>query len=101
MLSLLTLALRLMPSYFPIILRPWLQPLTIGAGMAVSYLETVTSSLSKYALVYTGLTGDPFFPSARRARALTGAVESASAGRFRRKFKTERMTIQLVCLYGY
>jgi len=49
----------------------------------------VTTSFSKYALVYTGLTGDPFLPSARRARALTAAVESSGAGRFRRKFKAE------------
>ncbi|KAF9218266.1 hypothetical protein BS17DRAFT_721874 [Gyrodon lividus] len=89
MLTLLTIALRILPSYFPLAFRPWLQPLTIGASMAVGYLESVTSSFSKYALVYTGLTGDPFFQSARRARALTAAVESASAGRFRRKFKTE------------
>ncbi|KAF8550443.1 hypothetical protein OG21DRAFT_1499790 [Imleria badia] len=89
MLTLLTIALRLLPSYFPLVLRPWLQPLTMGASMAVGYLETVTTSFSKYALVYTGLTGDPFLPSARRARALTAAVESAEVGRFRRKFKTE------------
>jgi hypothetical protein len=93
MLTLLTIALRVLPSYFPFAFRPWLRPLTIGAAMAVGYLESVTSTFSKYALVYTGLTGDPFFPSARRARALTAAVESASAGRFRRKFKTERKTI--------
>ena len=96
MLTLLTVALRLLPSYFPLVLRPWLQPLTIGASMAVGYLETVTTSFSKYALVYTGLTGDPFLPSARRAHALTAAVESAGAGRFRRKFKAERTSIPLV-----
>lgn len=96
MLTLLTIVLRLLPSYFPLALRPWLQPLVIGAGMAVGYLESVTTSFSKYALVYTGLTGNPFLPSARRARALTVAIESAGAGRFRQKFKTERMTIQLV-----
>ncbi|KAI6138124.1 plasma-membrane choline transporter-domain-containing protein [Pisolithus tinctorius] len=88
-LSLLTLALRLLPSYFPIVLRPWLQPISVGVGMAVAYLESVTSSLSRYALIYAGLTGDPFFPSARRARALTIAVETSNAGRYRRKFKTE------------
>lgn len=96
MLTFLTIVLRLLPSYFPLILRPWLQPLTIGAGMAVGYLESVTTSFSKYALVYTGLTGDPFLLSARRARALTAAVETAEAGRFRRKFKSERTTIHLV-----
>ncbi|KAL4068171.1 plasma-membrane choline transporter-domain-containing protein [Scleroderma citrinum] len=89
LLSLLTIALRLLPSYFPLVLRPWLQPLAVGSGIAVGYLETVTSALSRYALIYTGLTGDPFFPSARRARALTVAVETADAGRYRRKFKTE------------
>ncbi|EGN95830.1 hypothetical protein SERLA73DRAFT_76886 [Serpula lacrymans var. lacrymans S7.3] len=88
-LALLTVVLRLLPSYLPLALRPWLQPLTVGAGFAVGWLEGVTSSLSKYALVYTGLTGDAFFPSARRARALTAAVESRSAGSYRRKFKTE------------
>ncbi|KAG6370223.1 hypothetical protein JVT61DRAFT_12376 [Boletus reticuloceps] len=46
-----------------------------------------------YALVFTG---DPFLPSARRARALTAAVESPGAGRFRRKFKTERTPVQLI-----
>lgn len=96
MLTLLTIALRHLPSYFPLALRIWLQPLAIGAGMAVGYLESVTTSFSKYALVYTGLTGDPFLPSARRARALTAAAESAEIGLFRRKFKTERTPIQLV-----
>ncbi|KAG9318903.1 plasma-membrane choline transporter-domain-containing protein [Chiua virens] len=89
MLTLLTIALRLLPSYFPLAFRPWLQPLAVGLGMAVGYLESVTTSFSKYALVYTGLTGDPFLPSARRARALTAAVETAESGRFRRKFKSE------------
>ena len=95
MLTLLAIAFRLLPSYFPLVLRPWLQPLTVGLGMAVGYLETVTTSFSKYALVYTGLTGDPFLPSARRARALTAAVESSGAGRFRRKFKAERTSTRL------
>ncbi|KAG1761545.1 plasma-membrane choline transporter-domain-containing protein [Suillus occidentalis] len=89
LLGLLTLALRWLPLYLPLVLRPWCQPIIFGSGMAVSYLESVTTSLSKYALVYTGLTGDHFFVSARRARALTAAVETASAGRYRKKFKTE------------
>ncbi|CDO73673.1 hypothetical protein BN946_scf185014.g143 [Trametes cinnabarina] len=46
-------------------------------------------SLSTYALVYTGLTGDAFFPSARRAKALTGAVENPGLVDYRRRFKTE------------
>lgn len=91
LLGLLTLALRLFPLYLPLVLRPWCQPVIFASGMAVAYLESVTMSLSKYALVYTGLTGDPFFVSARRARALTAAVESVSAGRYRKKFKNERM----------
>lgn len=53
-------------------------------------LDNVTTALSKYALVYVGLTGDAFFIGARRARALTAAVEGASEGKYRRKFKTER-----------
>lgn len=88
--GLLTLALRWLPLYLPLALRPWCQPIIFGSGMAVSYLESVTTSLSKYALIYTGLTGDPFFVSARRARALTATVETTSAGRYRKKFKTER-----------
>lgn len=90
LLGLLTLALRWLPLYLPLALRPWCQPIIFGSGMAVSYLESVTTSLSKYALIYTGLTGDPFFVSARRARALTATVETTSAGRYRKKFKTER-----------
>ncbi|KAG1794850.1 plasma-membrane choline transporter-domain-containing protein [Suillus plorans] len=89
LLGLLILALRWLPLYLPLALRPWCQPIIFGSGMAVSYLESVTTSLSKYALVYTGLTGDPFFVSARRARALTATVETTSAGRYRKKFKTE------------
>jgi len=54
--------------------------------MAVSFLENATTALSKYALVYAGLTGDAFMPSARRAKALTTGV-----GKFgRRGFSAER-----------
>jgi hypothetical protein len=73
-------------------MRPFLHPLTIGMAMAVGMLENVTTALSKYALVYTGLTGDAFFPSARRARALTAAVESSPEGTYMRKFKSERQS---------
>ena len=86
-LGLLILALRALPAYLP----PYMRIVTVGAGMAVGYLEATTNSLSTYALIYTGLTGDAFFPSARRARALTGAVESSSLANYRRRFKTERM----------
>jgi hypothetical protein len=58
--------------------------------MALGYLDNATTALSKYALVYAGLTGDAFMPSARRARALTSGVE-ANSGKFgRRGFSAER-----------
>ena len=84
-LGLVCIGLRALPAYLP----PYLRFVSLGATMAVSYLENVTSTLSTYALAYVGLTGDPFFPSARRARALTGAAEESTLSRYRRKFKTE------------
>ncbi|KAI0345387.1 hypothetical protein BDW22DRAFT_1354313 [Trametopsis cervina] len=74
--------LRALPAYLP----PYMRLVSVAAGMLVGYLENVTSQLSTYALVYIGLTGDPCMPSARRSRALTGAVEVES---YRQKFKTE------------
>ncbi|KAI0080525.1 hypothetical protein K474DRAFT_1657661 [Panus rudis PR-1116 ss-1] len=85
LLGLLTMGLRALPAYLP----PYMRFVSVGAGMAVGYLENITGTLSTYALVYTGLTGDPFMPSARRSRALTGAVESQSLARYRKRFKTE------------
>lgn len=41
-----------------------------------------------HALAYLGLTGDPFFPSARRASVLTATV-NASVAKYRRKFKND------------
>ena len=90
MLALLTAFFRVAPAYLPLTMRPWLQPLIIGSSMAVGMLDNVTTALSKYALVHVGLTGDAFFVAARRARALTAAVEGASEGKYHRKFKTER-----------
>ncbi|OSD08429.1 hypothetical protein PYCCODRAFT_1429497 [Trametes coccinea BRFM310] len=84
-LGLITLGLRALPAYLP----PYMRVVSVGAGMAVGYLEAATSSLSTYALVYTGLTGDAFFPSARRAKALTGAAENPALVNYRRRFKTE------------
>ena len=89
MLALLTIALRRFPAYLPLPARPFLQPLVLVSAFAVGYLENATSSLSTYALAYLGLTGDPFFPSARRAAALTTAV-NASVAKYRRKFKNDR-----------
>lgn len=62
----------------PLPLLPWLTfPLNV--------LGNISGALSSLALVYTGLTGDAFFPGARRARALAAAVESSSGKvRYRR-----------------
>ncbi|GLB34536.1 putative CTL (choline transporter-like) family protein [Lyophyllum shimeji] len=76
LLSLLTLFLHRLPGYIP----PRALFLVSGIRMAAGYLETVSTALSKYALVYSGITGDPFMNSARRARALTSGVE-AKVGR--------------------
>ena len=85
----LIIALRRFPAYLPLPARPFLQPLVFVSVFAVGYLENATSSLSTYALAYLGLTGDPFFPSARRAAALTSAA-NASVAKYRRKFKNDR-----------
>jgi hypothetical protein len=84
-LLLFTLFLRRVPVYLPIALRIYTGPLLFAAG----YLEDAAGSLSKYALVYVGLTGEGFWLSARRARALVSGAESG-VGRFRKNFKSER-----------
>lgn len=94
-LGLLVIALRMFPAYLPLPVRPFLQPLVLLSGLAVGYLENATSSLSTYALAYLGLTGDPFFPSARRAAALTSAA-NASVAKYRRKFKNDRTSGLLI-----
>ena len=85
MLLLFTVFLRRVPVYLPIALRMYTGPLLFAAG----YLEDAAGSLSKYALVYVGLTGEGFWVSARRARALAAGAESGT-GRFRKIFKSER-----------
>ena len=62
----------------PVPLLPWL-------SLPIRVISNVTSSLSELALVYTGLTGDDCFTSARRARELT-SVRNSSGGvpRYRR-----------------
>ncbi|KAH8117285.1 plasma-membrane choline transporter-domain-containing protein [Phellopilus nigrolimitatus] len=55
----------------PMPLLPWLT-------LPLNMLGNMTGALSTLALVYTGLTGDAFFPSARRARVLTAAVMNSS-----------------------
>lgn len=83
-LLLFTVFLRGVPAYLPIALRIYTGPLLFAAG----YLEDAAGSLSKFALVYVGLTGEGFWVSARRARALVAGAESG-AGRFRKTFKSE------------
>lgn len=53
--------------------------------MAVGWIERVTTALSQYALIYVGLTGDPFMPSAKRARVLTSQVENKVERMVRKK----------------
>ncbi|KIL67089.1 hypothetical protein M378DRAFT_74370 [Amanita muscaria Koide BX008] len=85
MLYSLTFLLRKLPPYIPV--RAFF--LIHGIRMAINWLESATTALSKYALVYTGITGDPFMPSARRARALTNSVESKIGRQGRRKISSE------------
>lgn len=70
MLLLFTVFLRRVPAYLPIMLRIYTGPLLFAAG----YLEDVC----KYALVYVGLTGEGFWVSACRARALVSGAENGS-----------------------
>ena len=48
--------------------------------MLHSTLTSLDLPKSKYALVYVGLTGDPFMPSARRTQALTSNAVHPAAG---------------------
>jgi len=94
LLSLVVLFLQRFPVFLPLIVRVYAQPLIYAAAVAAGYLEGASSTLSKYALVYVGITGDPFWPSARRARALAVAAES-SGGKYKRRFQTEREPLEL------
>ncbi|KAG6829364.1 hypothetical protein H0H87_011673 [Tephrocybe sp. NHM501043] len=84
-LTLLTLLLHRLPVYIPA--RAFF--LVTGIRMAVGYLEAVTTALSKYALIYTGLTGDSFMNSARRAKALTTGAEAKTGRNARKGYGTE------------
>jgi len=84
-----------------------------GVEWLIRWLERKSGALSRYALVYAGLTGDAFWISAVRARELVWGVESPRtdqgepeqaqgrrAGRRRRdsvptkaKFGSERMCL--------
>ncbi len=92
MLLLFTVFLRRVPVYLPVTLRLYTGPLLFAAN----YLEDAAGSLNKYALVYVGITGEGFWVSARRARALVASADSG-AGRFRKNFKSEG-TFSTACL---
>ncbi|KAH9953560.1 hypothetical protein BGW80DRAFT_507321 [Lactifluus volemus] len=64
MLLLFIIFLRRVPVYLPISLRIYTGPLLYVAG----YLEDAAGSLSIFALVYVGLTGEGFWASARHAK---------------------------------
>ena len=94
LLTLLTLFLHRLPVYIPA--RAFF--LITGIRMAIGYLETVTTALSKYALVYSGLTGDPFMNSARRAKALTRGAEAKASRTRRLSLSAERKRLSSVSL---
>lgn len=71
--SLLLTAVRIVALLIAL-LRRAPSPIFYWLSLPLSMLGNLSTSLSTYALVYTGLTGDAFFPSAHRARALTAAA---------------------------
>jgi hypothetical protein len=52
---------------------PLLLPIVVPLAAPTAFLSNHMASLSHHALVYSGITGEAFFPSARRARALTSS----------------------------
>lgn len=71
-------------------------PLLPFLTFPINVLGNMTGALSTLALIYVGLTGDSFFPSARRARALAAAT-SAAAGKVRyRRQGIDRMSLSLI-----
>lgn len=94
-LTFIALFLNRLPAYIP----PRAFFLINGIRLAVGYLDGVTMALSKYALVYSGLTGDAFMPSARRAKALTVSVE-AKVTQSRKKYSAESKLFLLLCSYA-
>ncbi|KAF8638649.1 hypothetical protein AX17_002052 [Amanita inopinata Kibby_2008] len=93
--ALLLTIIRILASLTMLLCRlsPYIPPraffIISGVRMVINYLETVTTALSKYALVYAGLTGDPFMHCARRAKALTASVEGKIGQYGRRKITSE------------
>lgn len=82
MLTLFTLFLQRLPVYLPVRMVGIVMP---AIRFIVGYIDGATTALSKYALVYAGLTGDNFMGSARRSRALTAVVENNLRARERRR----------------
>jgi hypothetical protein len=101
LLSLSTTFLAWAPLAAPLAARPYVTPAAGSLAYVVAWIERAVHAraLSAHALVYVGLTGDPFVPAARRARELTAIVEDtgAGAGAYRRKFKTEREHSSATC----
>ncbi|TFK72735.1 hypothetical protein BDN72DRAFT_835824 [Pluteus cervinus] len=89
LLVLLSLGLERLPIYLPS--RALF--LVSGIRFAVGALERITAALSQYALIYAGLTGDPFMPSAKRARQLTTKLESRVDMRRRRGSPESPLTL--------
>jgi hypothetical protein len=73
-----------------------------GVRIAVGWLEEKSGTLSKYALVYAGLTGAGFWESAKRGRVLVNGIEGPMVAtepvrgerrnlNRKRRFSSERM----------
>ena len=111
----LTIFLQNLPFYLRRI--PWVPaaaPIAMyvipGVGWAVRILEGWTNRLNKYALIYAGLTGEPFWVSAARAGVLIdkgrkGTVDAETDGNLRgrvlkkkRGFSSERKLCVVVSL---
>jgi hypothetical protein len=82
LLTLFTIFLQRLPVYLPVRIVGIVLP---AIRFLVGYIEGATTALSKYALVYAGLTGDNFMGSARRSRVLTSIVENSLRARDRRR----------------
>jgi hypothetical protein len=85
-----------LPLAAPLASRPYVTPVSMALVYVMNWLENKVHArtMSAHALVYVGLTGNTFMPSARRARTLTSKVEdegtNIGVGKYKRKFKTER-----------
>lgn len=75
LLGLLSIALGRLPVYTSI---PFLLSFS---RFAVRWLDTATSSLSKFALTWVGLTGEPFFPAARKSQVISAETMKSRLAR--------------------